>query len=243
MHQRNRTNLSAKADNIPAGAIINGKDPGRINVVVLKAPLAGCPGINDMIVKGKWNFVKNQADQNILAKDLQTLEQQNSSPIQFEKLNYVVLVDQKEGDTPTKISGLLEISLPGKPKLIELTAADINKEHALGDVKVKLLEMKGSTYAIELSNPTPVKLMPLSASQQEFSSNMTRNIPVLFYNEFAKKATFSDDEYASMLQSYDKKDTRVVKLGSVSGTIVKILAYIPEGTITKQIPVELEIKK
>ncbi|HEY0656298.1 MAG TPA: hypothetical protein VGD65_24360 [Chryseosolibacter sp.] len=236
-------NLSAKADNMPAGAIINGKDPGRMYVVRITAPLAGCPAVNEMAIKGKWKSVKTQGDQNILSQDIERIDRENRSPIEFNKLNYLVLVDQKEGDTPVKVSGTLDIGIPAKLKMIELTAADVNKEHIVGEIKVKLLEMKGSNYKLELSNAMPVKIMPLNASQQEFSSNMTRNIPVSFYKEFAKKDTFTDEEYKAMFKSYDKQDTRVVKLGTVSGTIQKILVYIPDGIVTKQIPVELGITK
>lgn len=237
------TNLRASLENRPAGAIMNGVDPGRINVINISAPLSGCPSISEIGVKGKWTAVNNHAGQNILTKDAEKIDSENASPIQFDKLSYIVPVDYKEGESaPSKIKGILDLRFPAKLKIAELTSSDVNKEITVGEVRVKLLELKGSTYKLELSNPTLIKVLPLSASRQEFSSNMTRNIPVTFYNTFSKKETLTDEEYAALMKSYDKQDTRAVKLGSVSGTIQKIVVYIPDNFETRQLAVDLEIK-
>lgn len=239
-----KENIVAKLENYTPTTIINGqREPSRYQIK-LTSPLSDCPNVNEMTFKGNWNYVKNQNNENILIQDIQKIDKENKNPLQFREFVYNILINYKEGDSqPTKLNGNITINVPSKFNIIELTNKDINKELNFGNTKIKLLEIKGNTYKIEMTEEDAfIKILPLNENNLEFSMNMSRNIPLVFYQEFGKKEKLSDDDFLGILKIYDKKDKRLIKLGSVSGTIKKILIYSPLETEARQIEIDLELK-
>lgn len=238
-----KKSITASLENYTPTTIINGQqEPSRYQIK-LTSPLPDCPNIKETTFKGNWNFVKNQKEENILIQDIQKIDKENNSPLQFREFVYNILINYKEGDSaPAKVNGTVVINIPSKLTIVTLTNKDINKEYTVGNTKVKLLEIKGSAYKLEMSGEdTSVKILPLNDKSLEFSMNMGRNIPLHFYREFTKKKELTDADLAEALKTYDKNDKWFVRLGSVSGTINKILIYSPEEIATRTIEIDLEI--
>lgn len=240
---RFKEGFKAKLENYTPTTIINGKrEPSRYQIK-LTSPLSDCPNTNDMTFKGTWNSVKNQKNENILVQDVQKIDKENKQPLQFREFVYNILINYKEGDSqPTKLNGNITLNIPSRFNIIELTNKDVNKEFTIGNNKITLLEIKDDTYKLKMTEDASVKILPLNENNLEFSMSMGRNIPLFFYQEFNKKEDLSDDDFLNILKMYDKSDKRLVKLGSASGTIKKILIYSPLATETRQVAIDLEIK-
>lgn len=234
--KQNITIVFAKED---SNTIILGKpQPPEIK---LTAPAPTNANFKNATFKINWNYIKNENNENILAPDIKN----TSSYMVFNKTFYYEMwLNSKEGDSkPVKANGNIIITFPQSFKMLQLTSKDINKKFYLGNKTIKLLEIKGNIYKIEMNlDSIPMNILPVNNTSISFAINSLWNIPAAFYYGFIKKPNLTDADLAAILKTYNKNDKTVVMFGSVSGLIDKILFYIPDTMLTKRIDIDLEIK-